>query len=51
MPIRIKAIKLRLHRPDPENDLDVVRAVREAIGDDMEILVDANQNNRSINYD
>lgn len=46
----IKAIKLRLHRPNPEDDLDVVRAVREAVGDDMNILVDANQNNVSINY-
>lgn len=46
----IKAIKLRLHRPRPEDDLDVVRAVREAVGDDMKILVDANQNNVSINY-
>jgi L-alanine-DL-glutamate epimerase-like enolase superfamily enzyme len=46
----IKAIKLRLHRPNPEDDLDVVRAVREAVGADMNILVDANQNNVSINY-
>jgi D-galactarolactone cycloisomerase len=46
----IKAIKLRLHRPDPEEDLDVVRAVREAAGADMHILVDANQNNESLTY-
>ncbi len=46
----IKAIKLRLHRPNPEDDLDVVRAVKEVVNDDMYILVDANQNNISINY-
>ena len=46
----IKAIKLRLHRPRPEDDLEVVRAVREAVGDDMTITVDANQNNVSITY-
>jgi len=46
----IKAIKLRLHRPRPEDDLEVVRAVREAVGDDMTIMVDANQNNVSITY-
>ena len=47
----IKAIKLRLHRPRWEDDVDVVRAVREAVGDDMHIMVDANQNNLSIGYD
>ena len=47
----IKAIKLRLHRPNVEDDLDVVRAVRGAVGNGMMILVDANQNNQSINYD
>lgn len=46
----IKAIKLRMHRPDPDEDLEVVRAVREAAGDDLIILVDANQNNASITY-
>lgn len=46
----IKAIKLRLHRPNPEDDLDVVRAVKDAVKNDMYILVDANQNNISINY-
>ena len=46
----IKAIKLRLHRPDPEDDLAVVRAVRAAVGPEMHILVDANQNNASITY-
>jgi L-alanine-DL-glutamate epimerase-like enolase superfamily enzyme len=37
------AIKLRAHRADPEDDLRVVRAVRDAVGDRMEIMVDANQ--------
>lgn len=46
----IKAIKLRLHRTTPEEDLDVVRAVREAVGDEIILLVDANQNNPSLTY-
>jgi D-galactarolactone cycloisomerase len=46
----IQAVKLRLHRPDPEDDLAFVRAIREAVGDDMILLVDANQNNPSIHY-
>ena len=46
----IKAMKLRLHRPQLEDDLDVVKAVRAAVGPDMRILVDANQNHTSLNY-
>jgi D-galactarolactone cycloisomerase len=46
----IKAVKLRLHRPDPEDDLAFVQAIRAAVGDDMILLVDANQNNPSITY-
>ncbi len=46
----IRAIKLRMHRPDPADDLAVVRAVRAAVGDAMEIMVDANQNNVSLHY-
>lgn len=46
----LSAVKLRLHRPDPEDDLAVVRAVRAALGDDLLILVDANQNNASEGY-
>ena len=38
-----KAIKIRFHSADLEEDLNVVRAVRDAIGADMEIMVDANQ--------
>lgn len=45
-----KAVKLRLHRPDPWDDVAVVEAVREAAGDDLKILVDANQNNASEGY-
>jgi L-alanine-DL-glutamate epimerase-like enolase superfamily enzyme len=45
-----KAVKLRLHRPDPRDDLAAVEAVRKALGDDLLILVDANQNNPSQAY-
>lgn len=45
-----KAVKLRLHRPDPWDDLAVVEAVREAVGEELMILVDANQNNPSQAY-
>ena len=37
------ALKIRFHAADPREDLAIVRAVREAIGPDMQILVDANQ--------
>jgi len=46
----VRAIKLRLHRPDYKDDLAVVKAVRDAVGDDMEIMVDANQNNYAPSY-
>ncbi len=45
-----KAVKLRLHRPDPLEDLAVVEAVKEALGDRVMILVDANQNNFAKGY-
>lgn len=45
-----KAVKLRLHRSDPWEDVSVVVAVREAVGDEMMILVDANQNNAGAGY-
>ncbi len=45
-----RAIKLRLHRPDYRDDLAVVRAVRDAVGPDMDIMVDGNQNNWSPSY-
>jgi len=41
-----KAIKLRFHDPKPEKDIAVARAVREAVGDSMEIMIDANQARR-----
>ncbi len=37
------ALKLRFHADDPRQDIPVARAVREAIGPEMHILVDANQ--------
>ncbi len=45
-----RAIKLRLHRPDPWDDLRAVEVVRTAVGDEMLILVDANQNNVGEGY-
>ncbi len=50
MDVGFKAVKLRLHRPKPEDDLKVIKAVKDAVGDDLTILVDANQNNQSIGY-
>jgi L-alanine-DL-glutamate epimerase-like enolase superfamily enzyme len=38
-----KAVKLRFHRADPREDLAVVEAVRGAVGDRIEIMVDGNQ--------
>jgi D-galactarolactone cycloisomerase len=37
------AIKVRLHAPNPRDDIPVIQAVRQAIGPEMAILVDANQ--------
>lgn len=48
--VGFKAVKLRLHRQDPKEDLAAVEAVRKALGDDLTILVDANQNNESNGY-
>jgi D-galactarolactone cycloisomerase len=45
-----KAVKLRLHRPDPLDDLAMVEAVRNEVGDGIMLLVDANQNNPSPGY-
>jgi L-alanine-DL-glutamate epimerase-like enolase superfamily enzyme len=42
-----RAIKLRLHHMDPADDLALVAAVREAVGDKMAIMVDANQAGKS----
>jgi L-alanine-DL-glutamate epimerase-like enolase superfamily enzyme len=38
-----RAIKLRIHHWEPRDDIRQVAAVREAVGDRMEIMVDANQ--------
>src|ERR1700677_659461 len=38
-----KAIKPRAHYPTLKEDVQLVEAVRKAVGDDMEIMVDANQ--------
>jgi D-galactarolactone cycloisomerase len=38
-----KAIKLRAHYATLKEDVQLVEAVRKAVGDDMEIMVDANQ--------
>jgi L-alanine-DL-glutamate epimerase-like enolase superfamily enzyme len=50
MEMGFKAVKLRLHRPDPKDDLNVVKSVRDAVGDDLTLMVDANQNNVSLGY-
>ncbi|HEY48867.1 MAG TPA: mandelate racemase/muconate lactonizing enzyme family protein [Dehalococcoidia bacterium] len=39
----IKAIKLRAHHRNIKNDLKAIEKVRETVGADMEIMVDANQ--------
>lgn len=38
-----RAIKLRANRDDPQEDLLAIKAVRDAIGSDMDIIVDAGQ--------
>lgn len=38
-----RALKIRLGYPDLKTDLDVVRAVRRAVGDSVELMVDYNQ--------
>jgi len=39
----VRAVKLRLHSTDWRADLPVLEAVREAVGADLDIMVDANQ--------
>jgi len=41
--VGVRAVKLRLHSTDWRVDLPVIEAVREAVGGDLEIMVDANQ--------
>ena len=38
-----RAVKVRVHSFDPADDIAQIRAVREAVGDSMQIGVDANQ--------
>jgi L-alanine-DL-glutamate epimerase-like enolase superfamily enzyme len=38
----VQAVKLRFHRPDWRDDIAVVEAVREAVGSDLKLMVDAN---------
>jgi L-alanine-DL-glutamate epimerase-like enolase superfamily enzyme len=38
-----RAVKLRFHRPEPRDDLAVVEAVRDVLGDRVDLMVDANQ--------
>jgi L-alanine-DL-glutamate epimerase-like enolase superfamily enzyme len=38
-----RAVKFRFHSPDPREDLKVIEAVRAAVGDQIAIMVDANQ--------
>lgn len=45
-----KAIKLRLHHPGIKEDIRTVELVRKAVGDNMEIMVDANQAQSSGNW-
>jgi D-galactarolactone cycloisomerase len=39
----IRAVKIRFHRADWREDVEVVAAVRNAVGSELEIMVDANQ--------
>ena len=39
----VRAVKLRFHHSDWREDVAVVEAVRDAVGDRLEIMVDANQ--------
>jgi len=38
-----KAVKIKVGKPDPREDIKRVKAVREAIGEDIHLMVDANQ--------
>lgn len=39
----VRAVKLRFHHADWREDLEVVQAVRQAVGPSVELMVDANQ--------
>jgi L-alanine-DL-glutamate epimerase-like enolase superfamily enzyme len=38
-----RALKLKIGKPDPEEDIERVGRVRKAVGDDIKLMVDANQ--------
>jgi L-alanine-DL-glutamate epimerase-like enolase superfamily enzyme len=38
-----RAVKLRFHCPDPRQDLPVVETIRAAVGEAIDVIVDANQ--------
>jgi len=38
-----KAVKLKFHNPNPLEDIRLVQAIRDTVGDKIEILADANQ--------
>jgi L-alanine-DL-glutamate epimerase-like enolase superfamily enzyme len=38
-----RAVKVKIGKPDPREDLERMRAVREVLGPDRELMVDANQ--------
>lgn len=38
-----RAVKVRFHHQDPRDDLPVIEAIRAAVGDRMDVIVDANQ--------
>lgn len=38
-----RAVKVKVGKPDPREDLDRMRAVRDVIGPDRELMIDANQ--------
>ena len=38
-----KAVKMRIHHPTMKDDISLVEAVRKAVGDRLDIMVDANQ--------
>jgi len=38
----VRAVKLRFHQPDWRADVEIVEAVRAAVGSDVELMVDAN---------
>jgi D-galactarolactone cycloisomerase len=39
----VRAVKLRFHHDDWRDDVETVRAVRDAVGRDLDVMVDANQ--------